>query len=102
MLHQGRGYDIILCDINMPNMSGDECIGRLREWERAESSSRDPNSTPNTVFALTGEERWTADTSTWTNLDMDGCIAKPVQHKKMQAVLAHAAQRKADRSILVL
>jgi len=87
MLHQGREYDVILCDINMPNMSGDECITRIRKWE---SSPSGPSS--HTVFALTGEENWANDATMWGALQMDGCIAKPVQRNKLQAVVTHATQ----------
>jgi CheY-like chemotaxis protein len=47
-----RSYDFVLCDIDMPNLNGLECIQQLRAWEEEHRSHK-----RQTVFCMTGEDK---------------------------------------------
>ena len=45
-----RSYGFVLCDIDMPNLDGLECIQRLRAWEEEHRPHK-----RQAVFCMTGE-----------------------------------------------
>ena len=47
-----RSYDFVLCDIDMPNLNGLECIQQLRAWEEEHRPHK-----RQTVFCMTGEDK---------------------------------------------
>jgi CheY-like chemotaxis protein len=47
-----RSYDFVLCDIDMPNLDGLECIQRLRAWEEEHRPHK-----RQAVFCMTGEDK---------------------------------------------
>jgi two-component system cell cycle response regulator DivK len=47
-----RSYDLVLCDIDMPNLDGLNCIRQLRAWEEEHRAHK-----RQTVFCMTGEDK---------------------------------------------
>ena len=77
-----QDYDLVLMDIQMPEMDGIEALGRLRETY----GSQRPRVIALTANALEGDrERYLA-------LGFDGYLSKPVNPEALQNALSAAAQ----------
>jgi len=89
MLARG-GYDCLLMDIQMPEMSGLEATQRIREGQVP--GARDIPIIAMTAHAMKGDrERFLA-------AGMDGYIAKPVSIREFDTVLATVLGRAASRA----
>ena len=82
-----RPYDVILMDVQMPEMDGLEATERIR---RDLSGDRQPCILALTAHAMTGDrERFLA-------VGMDGYLSKPLQIADLEAALANVkCERKA-------
>ena len=69
--------DLVLLDMNMPQMSGMECLAALRRTS--------PRAIP--VIAMTASSDM-ADHQQWTALGLDGFLAKPLTPERIEAALA--------------
>lgn len=76
--HEKKRYDIILMDIQMPEMDGIEATRRIRERE---GSERHTPIIALTAFALKG------DKERFLGMGMDGYIAKPVSIKELLSAI---------------
>ena len=80
MFKSGK-YDIILMDINMPNMDGVEATKNILDFERANSLIHTP------IIALTANALG-GDRKKFLDEGMDEYLAKPINKKKLSKVLA--------------
>ena len=65
-------YDLVLMDINMPEMDGVTAAGKIREYESRFYKTRTP------VVALTAHSFSEMDDMQFIGSDFDGCLTKPV------------------------
>jgi two-component system, sensor histidine kinase and response regulator len=91
---RGYRYDIVLMDIQMPEMNGYEATAAIRELEQATVSGQHIP-----VIALTGSED-RSDQDRCVEAGMDDYIAKPVIYEQLKYVLSQWLP--ADSSALVL
>ena len=80
MFKSGK-YDIILMDINMPNMDGVEATKNILDFESANSLIHTP------IIALTANALG-GDRKKFLDEGMDEYLAKPINKKKLSKVLA--------------
>ncbi len=81
----GRPFDVVLMDLEMPDMDGLTCTCKLRAGEAGELNRRVPV-VAMTAHALAGSrERCIA-------AGMDGFISKPVDYGELAAILARVSQ----------
>jgi len=78
-LHEERAFDLMLLDIQMPEMSGLEVAQRVRERERA-SGSHCP------IVALTAHAM-PADRARSLAAGMDDHLSKPIDRERLSAIL---------------
>jgi signal transduction histidine kinase/CheY-like chemotaxis protein len=89
---RARAFDVVLMDIEMPRMGGEEACHRIREWEKLHGGHLP-------IIALTahtlenGEERY-------FTAEMDNYIVKPVDPAKLFEAIEAAAPR--GRSVALL
>jgi CheY-like chemotaxis protein len=80
----GAAYDLILMDIQMPQLNGIETTGRIRALEASQSGRRTP------ILALTAntlvEDRYAC-----FEAGMDGFLIKPLDREKLTEALAGLA-----------
>ncbi len=76
-------FDVVLMDVQMPEMGGIEAAGRIREQERATG-----NHVP--VIAMTAHAM-EGDRERCIGAGMDGYISKPISPKELAALLAKIA-----------
>ncbi|MCR6629262.1 MAG: response regulator [Magnetospirillum sp.] len=74
------GYDLILCDCQMPEMDGYDFTRSFRRWERAQGQRRTPIIAL-TAHALQGDAEKCADAG------MDGYVSKPVKIARIAETL---------------
>jgi two-component system sensor histidine kinase/response regulator len=91
---RGHRYDIVLMDIQMPEMNGYEATAAIRELEQATSSGQHIP-----VIALTGSEQQ-GDQERCIEAGMDDYIAKPVIFEQLKYALSQWLP--AESSALVL
>jgi signal transduction histidine kinase/CheY-like chemotaxis protein len=90
LIHQKK-FDLVFMDIELPGISGNEAVKRLREFD-----DRTKAKTP--VFALTGNvgkeylERYLAD-------GMTGFIAKPIDPEKLKEIVHFVSSQTYEREI---
>ncbi|TGE26944.1 response regulator [Hymenobacter metallicola] len=80
-LHAEKPYDVILMDIQMPNMNGLEATARIRqhpEWQRAQVP----------ILALTANA-FRADNELYLAAGMNDCLAKPFEEDMLYQKLAN-------------
>jgi CheY-like chemotaxis protein len=79
-LTQGDRPDLVLMDLNMPIMDGDDATERLREWERANKLPRLP------VIALTADA-YKEDRQHCLDVGMNDFLTKPIVLDALQSAL---------------
>jgi PAS domain S-box-containing protein len=77
----GVPYDLILMDVNMPDVDGIEAARRIRAAEEARGVARTP------IVALTANA-FDEDREACLKAGMDGFLAKPLDRERLEAVLA--------------
>lgn len=80
-LAAGKPYDLVLMDIQMPNLDGIEATRKIREREAAQSGRR------TTVLALTANVL-IDDRHACLEAGMDGFLVKPLDREKLADALA--------------
>ena len=92
-LLQSRSFDLVLMDIQMPEMDGFTATRLIREKEKEEPTRRRQPIIAMTAHAMKGDrERCIAE-------GMDGYISKPIHSAKLQAAIAEVmdeASRRVD------
>ncbi len=89
---EGKSFDLILMDIQMPGMGGLEATRRIRSLE---TSLPDRRRTP--IYALTAEAL-DEQVSAGLRAGLDGYLTKPLERMRLQAALEAAATASAMRS----
>ena len=77
----GEPYDLVLMDVNMPEMDGIEATRRIRSAESERSAPRSP------IIALTANA-FDEDRDACVAAGMDGFLAKPLDRERLEALLA--------------
>jgi CheY-like chemotaxis protein/anti-sigma regulatory factor (Ser/Thr protein kinase) len=77
----GEPYDLVLMDVNMPEVDGIEATRRIRATESERSASRTP------IIALTANA-FDEDRDACVNAGMDGFLPKPLDRERLEAALA--------------
>lgn len=85
------GYDLILMDIQMPQMDGLEATRMIREAEAAKGIA------PTPIYALTANA-FVHQVEAYRAVGMDGHLAKPLELPQLTAILEATADRRAARS----
>jgi CheY-like chemotaxis protein len=80
---EGKAYDLILMDIQMPEMNGIEATQRIRE----RLGDKRPS-----IFALTAEAL-EGDEARFLAQGFDGYLSKPIQAEKLQIALKNVTRR---------
>jgi len=86
-------FNIILMDINMPNMSGLEALNKIREYEEDNNIKSIP------IIALTANTI-KGDEEKYINLGMNDYLAKPINIKKLDEVLIKYLEQIPSKKIL--
>ncbi len=89
---EGKSFDLILMDIQMPGMGGLEATRRIRSLE---TSLPDRRRTP--IYALTAEAL-DEQVSAGLRAGLDGYLTKPLERMRLQAALEAAASSSAMHS----
>jgi PAS domain S-box-containing protein len=77
----GEPYDLVLMDVNMPDVDGIEATRRIRSAESERNATRTP------VIALTANA-FDEDRETCVAAGMDGFLPKPLDRERLEAALA--------------
>jgi PAS domain S-box-containing protein len=77
----GEPYDLVLMDVNMPEMDGIAATRRIRSAESERSAQRTP------IIALTANA-FDEDRDACVAAGMDGFLAKPLDRERLEAQLA--------------
>jgi CheY-like chemotaxis protein len=77
----GVPYDLVLMDVNMPDLDGIEAARRIRAAEEARNVARTP------IIALTANA-FDEDRDACLKAGMDGFLAKPLDRERLEAALA--------------
>jgi CheY-like chemotaxis protein len=80
-LYLAQAFDLVLMDMQMPNVDGLEATRAIREWERGNQKPRIP------IIAMTANAM-EADREHCLEAGMDDFIAKPFNANEMLAVVA--------------
>ena len=88
-LRQNEPFDLILMDVQMPELDGIEATRMIRQWETASGSPRVP------VIALTAHAL-SSDRDACLAAGMDGYLSKPVRSEELQATLARRVANEDD------
>jgi CheY-like chemotaxis protein len=76
------GFDVVLMDVQMPNMDGLEAAAAIRTMERG--TGRHVPIVAMTAHAMKGDQELCLEAG------MDGYISKPIQPDRMMEVIARA------------
>ncbi|HEV3396008.1 MAG TPA: response regulator, partial [Xanthobacteraceae bacterium] len=79
----GVPYDLVLMDVNMPEVDGIEAARRIRAAEDEREAARTP------IIALTANA-FDEDRDACVAAGMDGFLAKPLDRERLEAALATA------------
>ena len=79
-IQEGDPYDLICLDNIMPNMDGQEALGRIREIERGVGMAGDARSV---IFMISAEE----DDGPAAGADLDAYLVKPLEPNQLVAAL---------------
>jgi two-component system, sensor histidine kinase and response regulator len=85
---QAGQFDVVLMDIQMPQMDGWQATRHIRQWEQAQHALRTP------IIALTAHAS-AADREQAMACGMDGYLTKPVTTEALEAALDRAGLRQA-------
>jgi PAS domain S-box-containing protein len=77
----GEPYDLVLMDVNMPEVDGIEATRRIRAAESERSAARTP------IIALTANA-FDEDRDACVTAGMDGFLPKPLDRERLEAALA--------------
>jgi CheY-like chemotaxis protein len=77
----GLPYDLVLMDVNMPDVDGIEATRRIRLAESERGAARTP------IIALTANA-FDEDRDACVEAGMDGFLSKPLDHERLEAALA--------------
>jgi signal transduction histidine kinase/CheY-like chemotaxis protein len=81
-----ESYDLVLMDVQMPEMDGLQATGKIREMEKI--TGRHQPVVALTAYAMKG------DLERCLSAGMDGCLTKPIRPRELDAVLdKYAASR---------
>jgi PAS domain S-box-containing protein len=83
-------WDLILMDVQMPEMDGPTATGVIRTRERAEGRARTP------IVALTANAM-SHQVSEYLQAGMDDFVAKPIEARRLYAVIQAAVDRAEDQ-----
>jgi CheY-like chemotaxis protein len=81
---KGGGFDVVLMDVQMPNMSGLEAASAIREWERG-SGGHVP------IVAMTAHAM-KGDRERCLEVGMDGYVSKPIRPVELMEAIARFAE----------
>jgi CheY-like chemotaxis protein/anti-sigma regulatory factor (Ser/Thr protein kinase) len=87
-----QAWDVVLMDVQMPEMDGMEATRRIREEEAAAGRPRTP------IIALTANAM-AHQVEQYLACGMDGHIAKPIEATRLFAVLAQTLDDAEDESV---
>jgi len=102
-LYKNGEFDLVLMDINMPNMDGISATQEIRRLEKEESGKKIP------IIALTANTI-KGDKEKYLDSGMDDYLPKPIDFKELQKTLAkylkvvqstHGGQQKIDKNEVV-
>ena len=79
-----RLFDVVLMDVQMPDMDGFEATGAIRQLDRTRGTRQIIIAT--TAHALKGDDE------TCLAAGMDAYISKPIDARHLHAMLAHLTQ----------
>jgi PAS domain S-box-containing protein len=85
-------WDVLLIDLQMPEMDGETAIRLLREEERARPGPAQP-AVAMTAHAMQG------DKERCLNMGFDGYIAKPISQERLAEEIARVLERHDDSSV---
>ena len=77
----GEPYDLVLMDVNMPEVDGIEATRRIRAAEGERGAARTP------IIALTANA-FDEDRNACVEAGMDGFLPKPLDRERLEATLA--------------
>src|SRR5262249_8751071 len=80
----GEPYDLVLMDVNMPEVDGIEATRRIRAAESERAVARTP------IVALTANA-FDEDRNACVDAGMDGFLSKPLDRERLEAALAAVA-----------
>ena len=86
-----ENYDLVLMDVQMPEMDGFEATAAIRESERA--TGKHQPIVAMTAHAMKGDDRRCLDAG------MDGYLAKPIRGEELHALLDGIAARLAPEPV---
>jgi CheY-like chemotaxis protein len=87
-------YDLVLMDLNMPNMDGLSATAEIRTRERS------LNAQPTPVIAVTGSDSH-EDTQKCVEAGCTRHLAKPIRREKLIKAVMPFARKKADNVLIV-
>jgi CheY-like chemotaxis protein len=90
--HERESFDLVLMDIQMPDMDGFEATRRIRAREKFTDEH-----TP--IIAMTAHAM-TGDREKCLEAGMDGYVAKPIRPAELAAAITHAVERPGDPQTL--
>ena len=80
-------YELVLMDVQLPGIDGLEATRQIRDWEKTADLRTESNEAPHLfIVALTAEDR-PEHLQACLNAGMDQVLQKPVNAKKIQALL---------------
>ncbi|MFM9963718.1 MAG: response regulator [Planctomycetaceae bacterium] len=85
---EGRPFDVVLMDVQMPEMDGFEATAAIRERERERGSAVGGQGRRTPVVAMTAHAM-KGDRERCLAAGMDGYVAKPIRQHEVLEVLAH-------------
>ena len=90
---QQKGYDLVLCDINMPGMAGDELTKTFRDWEATKTPTRKEQPiVALSAYGLDARMRLRCEAA-----GMSGIVQKPMPQGAVNEIL-RAIEERHDRS----
>ncbi len=90
---QTRDYDIVLMDVQMPEMDGFEATARIRELEKKHSEVKGSPGNRLTIIAMTAHAM-KGDKEKCLAAGMDDYISKPIQSEKLAEMIARWTEHK--------
>ncbi len=85
-----NGYDAILMDIQMPNMTGWEASAAIRKLERADADIP--------IFAMSANA-FVEDKRHSMEVGMDGHISKPVDYREVRRMMGEALLKRGESEV---